>query len=119
MLGLYRSGRQAEALAAYQTLRRALADELGLDPTPALRDLEAAILRQSDELLIPAREPADPGRRPVVFGATAAFLFTDIEASTRAWEGDGAAMASDLALHDSHPDRRLHGLGRSRLHSHR
>ncbi len=100
MLGLYRSGRQAEALAAYQTLRRALADELGLDPTPALRDLEAAILRQSDELLIPARAPADPGRRPVVFGDTAAFLFTDIEASTRAWEADGAAMASDLARHD-------------------
>src|SRR5206468_183742 len=41
------------------------------------------------------------GRRPVVFGDTAAFLFTDIEASTRAWEGDCAAMASDLARHDA------------------
>jgi predicted ATPase/DNA-binding SARP family transcriptional activator len=101
MLGLYRSGRQAEALAAYQTLRRALANELGLDPTPALRDLEAAILRQRNELLIPSGPAADAARPLVVFGDTAAFLFTDIEASTRAWEGDGAAMASDLASHDA------------------
>ena len=40
MLGLYRAGRQADALAAYQSLRRTLAEELGVEPTPALRDLE-------------------------------------------------------------------------------
>jgi len=51
MVGLYRAGRQAEALAAYQSLRRSLAEELGLEPTPVLRELESAILRQSDELL--------------------------------------------------------------------
>ena len=40
MLALYRSGRQAEALAAYQDARRAFADELGLDPGPGLSALE-------------------------------------------------------------------------------
>ena len=48
MLALYRSGRQAEALAAYQEARRALADELGIEPSPALRDLERRILQQDE-----------------------------------------------------------------------
>jgi DNA-binding SARP family transcriptional activator len=51
---LYRSGRQAEALAAYQEARRALADELGLDPSPALQELERAILRQDPALEVEA-----------------------------------------------------------------
>jgi len=54
MLALYRSGRQADALAAYQQLRCTLAEELGLDPGQALRDLEAAILRQDPSLDTPA-----------------------------------------------------------------
>ena len=54
MLGLYRSGRQAEALEFYRTLRRRLDDELGLQPGQELRDLEAAILRQDDGLAAPA-----------------------------------------------------------------
>jgi DNA-binding SARP family transcriptional activator len=50
MLALYRSGRQAEALAAYQAARRYLGDELGIDPSPALQRLERAILLQDPEL---------------------------------------------------------------------
>lgn len=45
MLALYRSGRQAEALAVFQSARAALVDELGLEPGLPLRDLHAAILR--------------------------------------------------------------------------
>lgn len=50
ILALYRSGQQAESLARYHRLKRALADELGLDPGQGLRDLEAAILRQDSAL---------------------------------------------------------------------
>jgi class 3 adenylate cyclase/DNA-binding SARP family transcriptional activator len=60
MLALYRAGRQAEALAAYQDARRALADDLGIEPSPALRDLERRILQQD-----PTLDPAKPPRAPV------------------------------------------------------
>ena len=53
MLALYRCGRQAEALAAYQEGRRVLVDGLGVEPGPALRDLEQAILRQEEALDAP------------------------------------------------------------------
>lgn len=57
MLALYRSGRQVDALHAYQQARRMLAQELGLDPGPVLRRLEAQILEQDPELDRPRREP--------------------------------------------------------------
>ena len=58
MLALYRSGRQAEALEVYRTVRRRLSDELGLQPGQELRDLEAAILRQDDALTLPRQRPS-------------------------------------------------------------
>jgi len=53
MIALYRSGRQAEALAAYANARRTLSDELGLEPGHDLRALERAILRQDASLELP------------------------------------------------------------------
>ena len=58
MLALYRSGRQADALGVYQDARRALVDELGIEPGPALRELEQAILRQDPALRSLEREPS-------------------------------------------------------------
>ncbi|MDQ3874440.1 MAG: winged helix-turn-helix domain-containing protein, partial [Actinomycetota bacterium] len=65
MLALYRAGRQAEALAAYQEARRTLLDELGLEPSPGLRDLQQAILRQDESLLLPGRLPEEERRKVV------------------------------------------------------
>jgi DNA-binding SARP family transcriptional activator/pimeloyl-ACP methyl ester carboxylesterase len=59
LLALYRSGRQSEALAAYQAFRSQLADELGLEPSVRLRELEGRILRQDPGLdLAPSPSPA-------------------------------------------------------------
>ena len=59
MLALYRSGRQAEALELYQTTRRLLVDELGIDPSPSLQRLETAILRQDPSLEPPPAAAAE------------------------------------------------------------
>ncbi len=54
---LYGSGRQADALAAYDRLRRRLADDLGIDPSPDLEQVHLAVLRQ-DPRLLPAAPSA-------------------------------------------------------------
>ncbi|HEY5888856.1 MAG TPA: BTAD domain-containing putative transcriptional regulator, partial [Acidimicrobiales bacterium] len=59
MLALYRSGRHTDALRSFQDHRRTLADELGLDPTPSLQELERRILSHDPSLLLdqPAGQP--------------------------------------------------------------
>ena len=66
MLALYRDGRQTEALEVYREFRSVLRDELGLDPSPQLRELETAILRH-DSLVSPVSTAAGAplARRPV------------------------------------------------------
>ena len=68
LLALYRSGRQADALRAFRELRSTLVDQLGIEPGPGLRELEARILRQDATLeyqrvLRAARRPRSAVRR--------------------------------------------------------
>jgi DNA-binding SARP family transcriptional activator len=69
MLALYRCGRQAEALEVFRHGRQLLVEELGLEPSAELKELEAAILRQDPGLVVPQRRrrvraKAEPSRHP-------------------------------------------------------
>ena len=116
MLALYRCGRQVEGLRAYRELRQLLAEDVGLEPGPALAALETAILQQSPQLewrpvapaephvqaaappptVVPAPipTPAPASTLESLAGGPVTILFTDVEASTdlRTRHGDDAAQ---------------------------
>jgi DNA-binding SARP family transcriptional activator/DNA-binding beta-propeller fold protein YncE len=100
MLALYRSGRQADALAVYRSARRTFTDELGVEPGPELRELEAAILRHDPSLSSPSsRGPRTARRRRVlVAGIVAATLALAAAAAIFAADrGPGGTPASGSA----------------------
>jgi DNA-binding SARP family transcriptional activator len=106
MLALYRSGRQAEALEAYQHARRELVEELGIDPGRALRELHQAILNQDPALDYVAEEEAAAGsslRGPFV--GRVAELAELLDGLAQAFSGRGC-----LALLAGEP-----GIGKTRL----
>jgi YVTN family beta-propeller protein len=87
MLALYRSGRQSEALALYAATRRLLVDELGIEPSAVLRELQQAMLRQD-----PALQQVLPPKRPIATGDRLATRRRRWLAPTLA----GAALAAGL-----------------------
>ncbi|MFF7184966.1 BTAD domain-containing putative transcriptional regulator [Streptomyces sp. NPDC008222] len=124
MLALYRSGRQAEALAVYADTRRLLADELGVDPRPGLKELQQRILQADPGLAepsAPAPEPAAPPVRPAQLPATvpdftgrSAFVteLSEVLASAdgrvmavSALAGIGGVGKTTLAVHVAHQAR--------------
>lgn len=64
MTALYRSGRQGEALRAFQRAQRVLGDDLGIEPSPELRRLEEQILLQDTGLLLEDERPPPPHNLP-------------------------------------------------------
>jgi predicted ATPase/class 3 adenylate cyclase len=100
MRALYRCGRQAEALRAYERLRQILADQLGITPCAELVRLERAVLAQDPGLDWQAPVPG-AGAAPVPTSTLATFLFTDVEHSTARWDRDPTAMGAALRAHDA------------------
>jgi hypothetical protein len=76
IIALYRSGRQADALGAYQQCRRTLDEQLGIEPSPALRKLESAVLQQSPALDWQTPSPASPPQDVSLAGERAALRAT-------------------------------------------
>jgi DNA-binding SARP family transcriptional activator/DNA-binding beta-propeller fold protein YncE len=108
VLALYRSGRQAEALAAYGRGAARLRSELGLEPSHSLRELETRILRQDESLAAPRRPEAAAARRRrswrlVVAGAVvvvAAAVAAAIVASTGGGGGSLVSIPPGVAIVD-------------------
>jgi YVTN family beta-propeller protein len=101
MLALYRSGRQAEALAAYHDARRALVDELGIEPSGSLQHLERQILTQDTELDTPRAERArPPAPAPALERKRVTVLFADLAMTNELEEDPEQAAAFLDRVHD-------------------
>jgi predicted ATPase/class 3 adenylate cyclase len=119
-----RAGRQADALATYRGASQRLINELGLEPSPALRELEGAILAHHPDPGLPPRdlaatavERADVITEPPT--GTVTFLFSDVEGSTqllRRLRGHYAEVLGEhqrllRAAFDEHDGREVHTQG--------
>lgn len=106
MLGLYRSGRQAEALEAYRRAREWLVEEVGVEPGPELQRLHAAVLRQDAALDAPPPPdlPAELATTSEIFGRE-----TELAQLRVAWERARDGSGSVIVISGSP------GSGRTRL----
>ncbi|MEU5707473.1 AfsR/SARP family transcriptional regulator [Streptomyces flaveolus] len=127
MLALYRSGRQAEALAVYADTRRLLSEELGVDPRPGLSELQQRILQADPALAEPSAPVTEPAATPVRpaqlpasvpdFTGRSSFVSELTDVLSSASEAEGRVMAvsalagiggvgkTTLAVHVAHRAR--------------
>jgi YVTN family beta-propeller protein len=98
MLALYRAGRQADALAAFQAARCRMVNELGLEPGPGVRELEQRILRHDPALAAPRRADNAHGPRARVLQFAAAALVLGAALTAGMVFRSGAAHAGHAAL---------------------
>jgi DNA-binding SARP family transcriptional activator len=111
MLAFYRSGRQADALESYRQARRVLTDELGLEPSEALKGLERAILAHDSSLQPPSQAGAEARLGAVDVAGVGPFVGRERELG-ELLGGLAAALAGSgrLFLISGEP-----GIGKSRL----
>jgi DNA-binding SARP family transcriptional activator len=112
MLALYRSGRQADALDLFRRTRELFVDELGIEPSAALRDLEGAMLRQEPALELRARTPPveAPERRRnrawlLVVAAAAVVAVAGVTAALLVHDGGGTT--SKTTIRRANPELRV------------
>jgi DNA-binding SARP family transcriptional activator len=112
MLALYRSERQAEALEAYRAGRRIFVDELGIEPSPALQELEKAILRQDPSAAAPGAVTSSltPARAVLVAGQDAVALDQLLQLAAPLARGSERELIVVLLVAD---DRELQAAARS------
>lgn len=96
MTALYKVGRQAEALAAYRRAREHLVEQLGVEPGPRLRELEASVLDHDDQLSVRAPSTGASSGMP---SGTVTFGFSDLEGSARLWADNREQAARAIARH--------------------
>ena len=100
MLALYRSGRQANALAAYRSARTTFLEELGVEPGPELRQLEGAVLRHDPALAPPSSPTRGPARKRRVLLAGVAMAVLALAAAAgifAAVRAPGGSLSSSSA----------------------
>jgi WD40 repeat protein/class 3 adenylate cyclase len=115
MLALYRSGRHADALRAYDSFRRYLGEEVGLEPSASLAQLNDAVVLQKPELeWVPP--PGARGRAALPSG-TVTFLFSDIEGSTRLFRHLGHGYVDLLERHRRLVRAAVAGVGGAEVNS--